>query len=73
MIYRDFLLIIPRNNTIPVIKDWDFFLPGTFSGPSHPDNQGLAVQTFARYTDLIKGGMDGSSQDYSTRDWLNSH
>ena len=30
---------------IPRIKDWDFFLlPGFFSGPSHPDNQGLAVE-----------------------------
>ena len=45
--YRDFLLIIPRNSTIPIIKDWEFFLlPGTFSGPSHPDNQGLAVTFF---------------------------
>ena len=24
--YRDFLLIIPRNTTIPIIKDWEFFL-----------------------------------------------
>ena len=24
--YRDFLLIIPRNTMIPIIKEWDFFL-----------------------------------------------
>ena len=48
--YRDFLLIIPRNTMILIIKVWDFFLlPGTFSGPSHPDNQGLTV-----YKILIK-------------------
>ena len=42
--YWDFFLIIPRNTTIPIIKGWDFFwLPGTFSGPCHPDNQGLVV------------------------------
>ena len=29
---------------IPIIKEWEFFLlPRTFSGPSHPDDQGLAV------------------------------
>ena len=37
---------------IPIIEDWDFFqLSGTFSGPSHPNNQGPTVLTPIKETE----------------------
>ena len=56
-----FLLIIPRNTMPAIIKDWDFFItaPGTFSGPSYPDNQGLTVVIFLT-TFIITSNVHGT-------------